>query len=234
MWLAGRAVFGLTMVGFGLVGLSQMDFLTSLQPVPDWVPGYRALAALNGLVLAGAGLAIIVSRAERVTPAAVAILFSSCIVLLHVPSAFTQPALLRSPWWIRTFESVALVAGAMTLAGHAAPVRRGWIGSSRTAFGLSMPVFGVLHLVYAESTASLVPPWYPWPLFWAYFTGIAQIVGGLAIAMDVWSRPAAMLAGAMYGAWTLTLHLPRVWCRSVGDCPSFDLSPRPSSPWPRR
>jgi hypothetical protein len=213
------------MVGFGLVSSSQMDFLISLQPVPEWVPGYSVLAVLNGLVLGASGLAMIVSKGERVGALAVGILFSCCIVLLHLPSAFTQPSLLRSPWWIRTFESGALLAGAMTLAGlRSTPARPRWIRGSRIAFGVSIPVFGVLHLLYASNVASLVPHWYPWPLFSAYATGIAQIVGGLAIASNVWSRQAAILAGVMYGAWTLTLHAPRVWCRSVSPCPSFDLS----------
>jgi uncharacterized membrane protein YphA (DoxX/SURF4 family) len=222
---AGRAVFGLAMVGFGLVSLTQRAFLTSLQPVPEAMPGYGILAVLTGLVLSAAGLTITVSRGERIGALSVAVVFSGCIAFLHVPSAFTQPELLRSPWWIRTFESVSLVAGAMTLAGvGSTPTRYDWVRGGRIAFGISIPVFGVLHLVYAENVASLVPPWYPWPLFWAYATGVAQIAGGLAIAWNVWSRLAAILAGSMYLGWALTLHAPRVWCRGVGPCPSFDLS----------
>lgn len=73
-----------------------------------------------------------------------------------------------------------------------------------------------------EGTASLIPPWYPWPLFWAYLTGVAQIAGGLAIALGVWPRLTAILAGAMYGSWALILHIPRVWCRLRGPCPFLD------------
>ncbi|MFW6089990.1 MAG: DoxX family membrane protein [Gemmatimonadota bacterium] len=220
---AGRIVFGLAMLGFGLVGLVSVDFLNSLQPVPVWIPGYPVLAVLNGLVLAVAGTAILADRMTRSAALAVALLFLSGIALLHVPSAFTDPELLRSPWWIRTFESVAMIGGAIILAGRRdTPVRDRWIRGGRVAFGLAIPVFGVLHFVYPRFTAGLVPPWYPVPMFWMYLTGAAQIVGGVAIALGVWARLAAILAGMMYGGFALTLHVPRVWCHLRGPCEFLD------------
>ena len=223
MLRTGRLVFGFAMIGFGLVCLLYVDFLNSLQPVPSWVPGYAALSLVNGVALGAAGLAILADRQSRLAALLLVVFFVSCIILLHVPSAFTQPSLLRSPWWVRTFESVALAAGAATLVGLGdAAGREPWIRNGRIAFGLALPVFGTLHLIYAESTATLVPPWYPWPLFWIYFTGIAQIVGGLAIAVGVLPRLAAILAGAMYGSWAVTLHAPRVWCRLRGPCAFLD------------
>jgi uncharacterized membrane protein len=81
-----------------------------------------------------------------------------------------------------------------------------------------MPVFGILHFVYPASVASLIPPWYPWPMFLAYFTGFAQVAGGVAITAGILSRPAAILSGVMYGTWALTLHVPRIWCRFLGPC----------------
>ena len=97
----GRFVFGCAMLGFGVVCLTHGDFLMSLQPVPARMPGYFALSVLNGLILSSAGLAIAADRGARVASQAIAILVLSSIVLLQVPSAFTQPALLRSPWWVR-------------------------------------------------------------------------------------------------------------------------------------
>lgn len=220
---AGRLVFGIAMLGFGCVGLGFLDFLNSLQPVPPSTPGYSVLAVVNGLVLGAAGMAILADRMTRTAALAVAFLFLSGIVLLHVPSAFTDPELLRSPWWIRTFESVALIGGGIVLAGlREAPIRERWIRGGRVAFGLALPVFGVLHFVYPRFTAALVPPWYPWPMFWMYLTGTAQIAAGAAIALGVWARSAAVLAGAMYGAIALTLHVPRVWCHLRGPCEFLD------------
>jgi uncharacterized membrane protein YphA (DoxX/SURF4 family) len=133
---------------------------------------------------------------------------------LRIPSAFTNPELLRSPWWIRTFETLGLAGAAVMVAGLASvPIRESWIRTGRIALGISLPVFGVLHFVYPASVAALValsPVGYPWPMFWAYLTGTGHFLAGVAIASGVLARPAAVLAGFMYGSWALTLHLPRI------------------------
>jgi len=129
-------------------------------------------------------------------------------------SAFIDPGLLRSPWWIRTSETLALAGAALILAGFAAdPVREKWVRAGRIAFGVSLPVFGILHFIYPDSVAALValsPVSYPWPLFWAYLTGAGHLAAGLAIATGVLPRLAALLAGIMYASWVFTLHLPRI------------------------
>jgi uncharacterized membrane protein YphA (DoxX/SURF4 family) len=215
----GRSAYAFAIAGFGLLSLIYVDFIHVLQPIPVGVPGYRLLAILNGVGLLTAATAIALNRYTRVAALAMAGFFAVWIVLLQIPSAFTNPALLRSPWWIRTFESVVLASAALTLAGlQSDPVRTRWLRGARIAFGISLPVFGALHLIYPANTASLVPPWFPAPMFWAYFTGFAQICAGLAVATGIMPRLAAILAGVMYGSWALTLHIPRSWCRFYGSC----------------
>ncbi len=212
--LPGRILYAIAMIGFGVICLVYQDFLNSLQPVPAATPGYPVLAVATGAVLVAAGLAILAN--VKATPGALALagLLVLGIVALHIPSAFTNPSLLRSPWWIRTFESVALAGAAVILAGLAgSPVRESWVRAGRIAFGVSLPVFGILHFIYPESVAALVATAslpYPWPMFWAYLTGAGHFAAGLGIATGVLSRWAAILAGLMYASWALTLHLPRV------------------------
>lgn len=210
--LPGRVLYAGAMVGFGAVCVAYVDFLNSLQPVPAWLPGYRILAVLTGAVLVIAGL----GTGIKVKPAALALaaLFASGIVLLHIPGAVSDPELLRSPFWIRTFESLALAGAALILAGLAShPVRASWLRMGRALFGISLPVFGVLHFIYPASVAALVaaePIPFPWPMFWAYLTGAGHFAAGIAIAFDVMARTAATVAGAMYASWLFALHLPRV------------------------
>jgi uncharacterized membrane protein YphA (DoxX/SURF4 family) len=207
----GRIVFAIAMIAFGILCLVYVDFVNSLQPVPASTPGYAYLAVATGVLLVVAGLAILGDFRVPLAATVLAGLFSVWIVLLHVPSAFLDPVLLRSPWWIRTFETLAFTGTALILAGEASgPSRARWAHIGRVLFGVSLPVFGVLHFVYADNVASLIPAWYPWPLFWAYFTGLAHAAAGVAIAANLQARLAATLAGIMYGAWALTLHLPRI------------------------
>jgi uncharacterized membrane protein len=206
-------------MGFGVLCLGYGDFVSALQPVPASTPGYRALALLTGVFLVSTGLAVAMSYRVRAAGLGLVVLFASWIFLLHVPSAFLEPRLLRSPWWIRTFETLTFASAGLILVSLVSrPMRRDWIERARIAVGFSLPVFGTLHLIYPASVAALVPPWYPYPMFWAWFTGFAQIAAGLAITTRVLPRLAAALAGVMYGSWALTLHVPRSWCRVVGPC----------------
>jgi uncharacterized membrane protein YphA (DoxX/SURF4 family) len=219
MLSTGRVVYATAITGFGVLCLAYVDFVDALQPVPASLPGYGFLAVLTGVLLLGAGLAVMADVRTDAVALALVGMFALWIVLLHVPSAFTDPSLLRSPWWVRTFETSSLAGAALVLAGLASdPVRNSWVRAGRITFGVSLPVFGILHFIYADNVASLVPPWYPWPLFWAYLTGLGHFAAGVAIAAGVLPRLAATLAGVMYGSWVLTLHIPRVWCRAFGPC----------------
>ena len=198
-------------MGLGLVCVIFGDFVNSLQPVPKWMPGYAPLALATGFILVVAGASVMANVKTILAATGLAVLLASWIVLLHVPSAFTDPILLRSPWWIRTFETLALAGACLVVVGRAsAPVRERRVRAGRIMFGVSLPVFGILHFVYADNVASLVPDFYPWPLFLAYLTGAGHFAAGIAIATGVFARPAALLAGAMYAVWALTLHVPRV------------------------
>jgi uncharacterized membrane protein YphA (DoxX/SURF4 family) len=214
MIVLGRILFGVAMVGFGVIGLVFVEFVHNLQPVrafvPTSTPGYGVMAILNSVFLIAAGLAIMANIRTQSATIALAVWLASWIVLLQVPSAFVNPRLLRSPWWIRMFELVVFTGAAMILAARASePVRERWVRVGRIMFGVSLPVFGVLHLVYPDSVARLVPPMFPWPMFWAYFTGSANLAAGIAIVAGVLPRLAAYSAAAMYGTYALTLHIPR-------------------------
>ena len=214
MLLPGRILYAMAMTAFGVLCLAYVDFVNQLQPVPLSLPGYGFLAMLTGIILITASLAIMANFRVYFAATVLAALFAVWIVLLQVPSAFIDPSLLRSPWWIRTFETLGLAGAALILAGLAAdPTRGSWVRAGRIVFGFSLPVFGILHFIYPDNVAALValaPVSYPWPLFWAYLTGAGHFVAGVAIATGVLPRVAAILAGIMYAAWALTLHLPRI------------------------
>ena len=213
--LGGRIIYGGAVLAFGVLCLAYLDFVNSLQPVPEWLPGYEILAVATGLVFALGGAALLAGYRMYPAGLAVAGLFASWIVLLHVPWAFAEPAQLRSPFWIRVFESLSLAGAAFILAGMAGDRPR-WVRLGHQAFGISLPVFGILHFVYPESVAALIavsPVAWPWPLAWAWLTGAGLLAAGVAVLTGYWARPAAILAGAMYASWVFTLHLPRI----VGD-----------------
>jgi uncharacterized membrane protein YphA (DoxX/SURF4 family) len=222
---SGRTLYAIAIIGFGVVCLVYGDFVNSLQPMPASMSGYRFLAIATGILLIVLGLAIVADFKIRLAALVLAALFVLWIVLLHIPRAFTNPESLRSPWWIATFETVALAGTALILAARGGdPIRDSWVRTGRIAFGISLPVFGVLHVIYPENVAALITtatPQYPWPLFWAYLTGLGHFAAGIAIATGVMARWAAILSGCMYASWALTLHLVRVIDHPAARTPEY-------------
>lgn len=65
-----------------------------------------------------------------------------------------------------------------------------------------------MHYRFAPFVAGIVPPWMPWRLFWAYFTGAALLAAGLSIAARKQVRLSATLLGFMLFLFLLLIHTP--------------------------
>jgi hypothetical protein len=140
------------------------------------------------------------------------ILFPLCVLLL-----------ITSIWTVRTgsFELLAIGGAAVTLAGTLPVEERypqpwnsalDWlIKSGRFIFAIALVVFGLDHFLFLRFVASLVPPWIPWHLFWAFFFGCAFIAAGVSIATKWMGQWGATLIGTMFLLWFFVLHLPRVF-----------------------
>jgi len=92
----------------------------------------------------------------------------------------------------------------------------GAVRAAQILFGLTCVFYGYSHFVYAGYTASMVPPWLPNRLAFAYFTGLAHIAAGVGIIVGMLPRLAATLEAIM-----MTLFGLLVWV------PSFFEHPRP-------
>jgi len=78
-------------------------------------------------------------------------------------------------------------------------------------FALLMVYSSIMHFRYARFVAQIVPPWMPWRLFWAYFTGVALLVAGISIALRKQTRLAATLLGIMLSLFVLLIHAPSMF-----------------------
>src|SRR5215831_8845107 len=77
-------------------------------------------------------------------------------------------------------------------------------------FAIAMAVFGADHFVTAGFVARIVPSFTPWHLFWAYFVGVALIVGALSFATTILWRLAAGSFALMFFIFELTMHIPNL------------------------
>jgi len=208
----GRAIFAVTMIGLGIIGLIHRNFVPVWNPAPKVSAG-GLLVSLSSLISLSAGIGLLI---RRVAGEAARLLLATLLLwllLFRLPNFFLMPAfaacwsvfplavMLAAAWvlyvwfatdWDRKYLSVAIGSNGLRVA--------------HTLYGMSLIFFGAAHFIDLKDTLSLIPNWLPWHLFWAYFTGCAFIAAGLAALTGVCARLAVTLS-----VLQITLFLVLVW-----------------------
>ncbi len=197
---AGRLLFGIASVAYGIVGLHAHHHAAA-------VAAFAHIAAILEIV---GGIAIVVSFSEGV--GAVLLLAAYLITtLLTVPGIVAAP-LTYNPWG-NAFEQLSLLTGALLVFGGFSPALkiRTLQRAGRTLIGLCSASFAAEQGFYLAPTASLVPRWIPpAPMFWAYATTIAFALAAIALMSNRSSLLAARLLTAMIALFGLIVWLPAV------------------------
>jgi uncharacterized membrane protein YphA (DoxX/SURF4 family) len=82
------------------------------------------------------------------------------------------------------------------------------VALSNLCFAAPLAVFGALHLAAAKGLMTMVPPYMPWRLFWAYFFGFALLSASLSIATKVQVRWSGLLFGIAMFLFVAMLDIP--------------------------
>ncbi len=137
--------------------------------------------------------------------------FSAIIALLAIPSTVL--------WSYFVF-------GAVLAVGLAAIFLRGEWHKTRgldklILFGpifYAAPVaaFGTEHFTLTKTIASMVPAWFPWHLFWAYFVGACFIAAGLSLVTKIQARLSASLLALTFFFFVALMDIPG-WAQDPRD-----------------
>jgi uncharacterized membrane protein len=219
---AGHAVFAVTLIAVGILGLIKGDFGAIWQPVQRAVPAHEVLGYLCAVISLATGIGLLWQRtgalAARVLLAWLLIWFLlfKLPIILHAPTAIVS--------WESSGESVVILAAAWVLyAWFAADWDKRYLGFAtgdrgvriaRVLYGVALIAFGLAHFAYVKETAALVPGWLPARTTWVYLTGGTYVAAGVAMLTGVLARLASALAALQIFLFTLLVWMPIVMAGS--------------------
>ena len=225
----GHAIFAVTMIALGTMGLIQGVFVPVWAPVPKGVPAREALVYLCAFISLASGIGLLWRRTATLAARVLLVWFLFWLLAFRLHDVFPSPMVLAS--WYGCAETAVMVAGAWVLyAWFASDWERQRLGFAtgsngvriaRVLYGLSLVFFGLGHFAYLKETVADVPGWLPWPAAWAYFTGCAFVAGGLAVLIGVYARLAAALSTIEIGMLLLLVWVPIV---AAGSATPFQWS----------
>ncbi len=214
----GQAVFAVTMIALGILGLIQGGFTPTWTGVPKSVPAREALAYLCTGVSLVTGIGLLWRRTALVASRVLLTYLLAWLVLFRLSHIFTAPKSLDT-WW-SCGDTLVMAAAAWALYAWIDGDRDGeglsfatgdnGVRIARMLYGVALIPFGVAHFINLKDTAGLVPGWLPWHMAWASFTGGAFIAAGVAMLIGVCARLAATLSALEMGVFTLLVWVPMV------------------------
>lgn len=216
----GHAVFAVTLIGLGILGLIKGELGPTWAPLPKGTPAAarEVLVYVCALVYLGCGIGLLWRRTAAIASRLLLGYLLLWLLLLRLPQVFYLHPTLLAAWGFG--QTAVIVAAAWVLyvwfAGDRDARRlRFAIGENglriaRVLCGLALIPWGLAHFVYLKETVAVIPGWLPSPVFWAYLTGGTFIAAGVAILSGVWARLAATLLVVQLGGFALLVWLPRV------------------------
>ena len=196
---------------FGAEHLTDANDIVQL--IPTWMFARLFWAYFVGVALIAAGLAISAKRYLRLTGSLAALMFFLFVLMMHIPGVAEHPR--DRFFWAIFFRDYSFGAGALALAGAMTPGSSSDRGRgnlavtvARVIIGIGMIAYGVEHFLHPGSAPGvplekLTPAWVPLPHLCAYLTGAIEVIAGVAILINRYTRDAAVLAGL----WIVLLTL---------------------------
>ncbi|MXV49643.1 hypothetical protein GS399_01560 [Pedobacter sp. HMF7647] len=212
----GRLFLGIAIAAIGIIHIASGHFPNGLLPVPPAMPGQRLFSALTGVLLTASGILIVSKKWTFQGAILAAIVWFILFLLIHLPKLFNN--MKDAGEWTVVFEVVPLICGAVILIDnyyHGNRLQNHRKNSklslfSAYFFAVSLIAFAVLHYIYAEFIATLIPGWIPGRLFWAYFVGVIFLACAVSIIINKLVLISSILLSLMFFLWFWILHLPRV------------------------
>lgn len=218
--IVGQVFIAVAFLVFGIQHFLYLNFVTrAFPPLPLWIPAPAIFACIFGALLFITGLAIIF----RYKAHAFTLWLASAIFIMF--AIFLLPSLLLNLkngfLWTNSGKALVLIGANLLVAESFtadAYTQNSFIRFLERFIPLGKCLLAgffilaaILHFIYAEFVATLIPAWIPGHLFWTYFAAIALIAGAIGMLVPKTAQLAAALSALMVFLWVILLHIPRAW-----------------------
>ncbi len=89
--------------------------------------------------------------------------------------------------------------------------------TGRFIYSLPLIIFGLVHFINTQSLISVVPSYFPFPIFWVYFAGTALIAAGTSILINKMSKLALILLSILLFVFIVTVNIPNTFTESTSQ-----------------
>ncbi len=204
-----RAIFGLSLIAFGVQHCMYGHFQSGMPPFPAWLTQQSWPAYLVGAVMVALGGLFVTGHPRKAVGELTAFFLfaAACTHLLRM-----HAVLVNGDSRTGMLEALSLAASALAFgsAGLNSVRQLRCFQAAKWVFCLSMFTFGVQHFLYLRFVATLVPYWIPFPWFWTVLFGLGFICASLGILLGVLRYTAVVLLSSTFGLLFLVLHIPRI------------------------
>lgn len=87
----------------------------------------------------------------------------------------------------------------------------------RVLFAVPFGIFGIMHIMFYDAMAGMVPEYIPGGGIWVYITGMALLGACIAIITKKMAKIACMLLALLLLVFILTMHVPGLMSADDGQ-----------------
>ena len=215
----GRKIYGIGMFYLGCLSVIAQDFILGRPPTINTEPALAFLLSIS--LLLASGLIVLNNKRAGIAALCVGLLILIFSFLLRVvPTLTTFDGAL---WSINAYKTLALVGGSFIIAASFFEDEtsvmphffRKFVSAQYlkiigvVLLAIFLIISGCAHFKYFNFVQNFIPSYIPFHIFFANFTGLCLIAGGLGLLIPYTRSWSALLASIMIFSWFLLLHIPR-------------------------
>jgi uncharacterized membrane protein len=218
----GHAVFAVTMMALGILGLIKGHYGLVWQPVPGSMAARDVVLDLCAFTFITCGAGLLWRRTAAVAARVFFAYSLFWLLVVRVPGLFRSLGV--DVYWAACRDAVLTAAVWILYAVLADGWDRQRLGVlvggrgvriAGALYGAALIPFGVAHFQFVSRTAGLIPRWLPAHVALTYFTGACFIAAGLAIIIGMYARLAASLSALEIGLFLFLVWIPAMAARSL-------------------